>query len=383
MYLFTEYENTGYEEESGEVFCNQLEGYIFIPYAGKIKGVRDYKTNLDDYDDRYICVSNYETGGMTSIPCRMSVEHKKVYISEGNFNRYWKTICSNIAKENYRRGCSDQQLYSSFNELVDLTLMQTDTRIAFIESDYKIHFKGREQDIDKQRMKSKRVNAMEDSKIRFVYSKVDNVLHDKFCEVVKDIKDEDFCPCEDIPRGKRRCIACEKKLLIRSGIQSDMKYFNWYYGFFENGHVKLQRLRGFLGVSKAKLHMDSKDELKVKCKEDNWIIIAKPDGSYILKHNNYTILDDGQRYIHSEYHIQKNYPSTLTGIMRYIEGYNWRKHLKPKVEAVEEDIVEEQVIAEEVIDEIIVEEKIETEEKVSIWKRMWEFIRKRGKTHEL
>jgi len=78
--------------------------------------------------------------------------------------------------------------------------------------------------------------------------------------------------------------------------------------------------------------MDGPNSLKVKCREDSWII-THSNGKYRLFHNNYSVLDDGSRYIpiNMEYHNQGNY-DTLKRALTEIEGYSWEGHLAYKAE---------------------------------------------------
>lgn len=134
--------------------------------------------------------------------------------------------------------------------------------------------------------------------------------------------------------------ALQTKILIRNAIKSDTKRFAWYVRFFEKGRISNRVLDNFLSGTDVKLHMESIDELIVKCNEDTWHIKTNSQGTYALYHNNYVMVSDEERYITSGFHLQKYHPSYLPGILAYIQGYDWQKHLKAKTVSEPEPVVE-------------------------------------------
>lgn len=80
----------------------------------------------------------------------------------------------------------------------------------------------------------------------------------------------------------------------------------------------------------VKLHMDTLDELIVKCNEDTWHIKMNGQGTYSLYHNNYVMVSDEERYITSGLHPQKHPPPYLQGILAYIQACDWQKYLEAK-----------------------------------------------------
>ena len=64
-------------------------------------------------------------------------------------------------------------------------------------------------------------------------------------------------------------------------------------------------LERFLYEGGAKLHMDTPDVLYVEYKEDRWRLEPTDrNRKYLLYHNNYTILNDNERYITDSFHKQ-------------------------------------------------------------------------------
>lgn len=85
-----------------------------------------------------------------------------------------------------------------------------------------------------------------------------------------------------------------------------------------------------MGSGKAELHMDSINEMQIKYNDDTWIIQMDKEGLCSLRHNNYVMINERERYITSGFHVQKHHPPYLSGILAYIDGYDWKKHLEVK-----------------------------------------------------
>ncbi len=330
-YYFKLYWNEEQFSDSGKyVFCDELEGYTFVPYAGKLKDQQEYCENKETFEDARIYIIDSIADRLSKVPCNISEARQKIYLTEGNFNKYWRQISREIYKSAYKGNISDKAAQAAINGMVDLSLMENPSRTARIGNYYTIEYKGREIDLEKQRMISKKASALDDNKIRFVYSKSDNLVHDKTCWQVAKIEYWDFGASEKLPQDREICQYCRRKIYVRNAIQNDTKRFGWYMRFFENGRVSNKALESFLGSGEAKLHMVSVDELQVMYKEDTWLIRADGKGKYTLRHNNYVMINDHERYITSEFHKQKHYPPYLPGILLYIEGYDWHKHLETK-----------------------------------------------------
>lgn len=350
-----------YDDGTRFVFCDELEEYTFHPYVGGLKEIPGYCEDKAAFEDvRIFLIINY-SGKLMKVPCNVVEEFKKIYINEGNFNKYWKLISENICRGIRRRMNSNEVTHASMNERVDLSLVETPSRTAAICSAFTIEYKGKEIDIETQRLISKRASALEDNRIRFVYAKSDNFVHDKTCVLVDKIKYWDFGASEELPADREVCSQCKKRLYIRNAIKSDTKRFAWYLRFFEKGRVSNRVLEQFLCNNDVKLHMDSIDELVVKCNKDTWHIKMNAQGVYTLYHNNYVMVSEEERYITTGLHIQKHHPPYLPGILAYIAGYDWQKHLdsKQKVAVVEE------------VPEVAVEESVGEKENLWIKLKQW------------
>lgn len=322
-----------YEDGTRYVFCDELEDYTFHPYIGPLKEIPEYSEDKTAFEDVYIFLIINATGKLVKIPCNIVETLKKIYINDGNFNKYWKLISENICRgiRLSKNLNSSEVPHASMNERVDLSLVENPSRSAEIGKAFTIEYKGKEIDIETQRMISKRASAMEDNRMRFVYAKSDRYVHDKSCRLVEKIKYWDFGSLEELPKDREVCPHCKRRILIRNAIKFDTKRFAWYQRFFEKGRISNHVLEKFLCGTDVKLHMDTIDELIVKCNEDTWHIKMNSQGTYSLYHNNYVMVSDEERYITSGFHKQKHHPPYLPGILAYIQAYDWQKHLKAQV----------------------------------------------------
>ena len=337
-----------YDNGKRFVFCDELKGYIFCSYAGALKSIPSYCENREEFEDAQIFLINDVSGKLIKIPCNIVESCKKIFINDGNFNKYWKWISEKIGR------CMDQEsgtLQTSVNQMVDLSLLENPIRSAVINDAYMIEYKGKKQDIEIQRMISKRAEAMDDCRIRFVYAKSNQLIHDKLCKDVEKIPYWDFGASEVLSEDRELCPHCIRKIYIRNAIKGDAKNATWYFRFMDKGRVGTKVLERFLYEKNTKIHMDNLEELSVVHKEDTWIIRMNEQGMCRLYHNNYSILNESERYITDGFHEQKNHPLFLAWIFDYIEGYDWRKHLKTMVETTEElqdeihsDVVEKKVV---------------------------------------
>ena len=334
-YYFMMYWNVEkYDDGTRYVFCDELEDYTFHPYVGPLKEVPGYNEEDIAFEDVRIFLIINATGKLVRVPCNIVEVYKKIYINDANFNKHWKLISENICRSIRRsRNLNSSEVpHVSMNERVDLTLVENSSRSAEIGRGFTIEYKGKEIDIETQRMISKRASAMEDNRMRFVYAKSDEYVHDKSCYMVEKIEYWDFGAIAELPKDREFCPYCKRRILIRNAIKCDTKKFAWYQRFFEKGRISNHVLEEFLYGTNVKLHMDTIDELIVKCNEDIWQIKINSQGIYSLYHNNYVMVSDEERYITSGFHAQKYHPPYLSGILAYIQAYDWKKHLEVKLQ---------------------------------------------------
>ena len=316
-----------------DVFCDELEGYTFCPYTtqkGKKNPTARYKTQLRE---RFINLWSYSRGTYIRVPCLELPEEKRIFIAEANFNKFWEHICS--------------VLLATKRDL-DLSYLETETREAYIGTNYKIAYRGKTVDINKQRLISKRANASSNPKLRYVASTRGNVIHDKTCIETKQIKDENILFFEKFPERYELCPNCRRKIWVRMGIKEETKHFDLYYRFIMNMKLSDKQLRHLFENQGVAIHMDieQSDRIDIKYREDNWYIRAISQGEYKLDryelfHNNYGIIDNRERVIYSGYHRQKIEYKQPWEIFAYMGRYNWKVHLKKELEVIEAETVVE------------------------------------------
>jgi len=342
-YYFTVYRNSErYEDGARLLFCDELGEYTFFPYAGGLKTIPEYCKNSADFGEAALLLWVERDKRFEKMFCKVMEEKKRIYITEAGFNRYWGMISTRIPSQ----------------DSCDLTLLTSPGKLPYVNEKGRIDYKSREIDIEVQRQVSRRANAMNDNKIRFVYAKSDHIVHDKTCRIAEQIPYWDFGALEDLPKDWELCKLCQRKIFIREAMGKDRKHFPWYLIFFNKGHVGNSLLEHFLHEGQAKIYMPMVDEMEIKYKEDTWRIEMNRKEEFILYHNNYEMLDDKERCITDGFHEQKFSPNYLAGILGYIEGYDWRKHLG--IEVSEELVTEMPEKLAEGMPEKMAEEPVKT-----------------------
>lgn len=330
------------QSECKKIYPKDLVEYTFFPYACKLKDVADYELHRECYVEKYICLQKNEKE--IKVPCMVAIEQKKILIEYRTFNSYWKTIGNKICSAiNKHRSQDERMTLRDVNQqMVNLKWAQMPTKVARINKDCVIEYKGKNIPIEHQRMISKRATAMDDAKIKYVFSKTDQLYHDKSCHLVAKIPYWDFEASEDVPENREKCQKCYRAMLIRNAIGTDIKHFAWYTRFFSRGKLSTSVLDSFLSQKQLVLQMLTINEMQVTCKEDTWIIVMEDKGTtcqYQLYHNNYYI-KNRERIMKAGYHLQSNQPLNLMRILLYISNYDWRVHLDTLPDAVVVDGLE-------------------------------------------
>ena len=324
------------EENLDKIYLNKNAWNKECMYMTVAKSLneRDYheiyedRNEFLDYQEDMFCDEN--KGSYIRVPCLELPEENRLFIAETIFNQYWEHICT-VLLESKRN--------------LDFSWIETKSREAYIGANYKIAYRGKVVDLNKQRQSSKRANAVDNHKIRFALSKKKNVLHDKTCETIKN---EDVLFLEQLPTEYELCSKCKRKVYVWMGIKEETKYFNLYYNFLMNMNLSDKCLRHLFQNQGVMIHMDSEkhDRMYVKYRKDNWYIQVIPEGRYRyeLYHNNYRILQNKERVICNGYHNQNLRYTHPSELFRFMESYNWRVHLKEEEKkeiTVESTIVED------------------------------------------
>ena len=309
-----------FSEEKECIFCDELDEYIFCLYTKKLNQTKSFIELKKQMQEMLIYLPDYNSKGYIDVPCLVVKEQKKIYMVDSIFNQYWIRISFEIGK---------QILQQDINSRVDLSYLETDTRFAYIGTNYQIEYKGRCIDIKKQHLASKKANALNNSRIYYIFSQSDGTLHDKTCEKVSMIKN-DFMELEEIPKKYNLCSRCRRKVYIRNAIEVNKKFFLLYEKYLLKLKIRENKLKQFLWDGKIKLHIDQEipNRLYIKCEEDNWYIQPLQDHTYELYHNNYRIAENGERVIYEGFHRQNFIYKSGEALFCYVENYDWQVHLK-------------------------------------------------------
>ena len=74
----------------------------------------------------------------------------------------------------------------------------------------------------------KRTSKMDNHQMRYAFSSDRMLLHDRECELVKEIPDEKFDMLEYIDESMNLCKHCYRRAIIRNGIDDDGKRIRSY-----------------------------------------------------------------------------------------------------------------------------------------------------------
>lgn len=305
-----------------------LTEYTFVPYRGTLAANMPAGKVLVE---TRIVLHYWDTGTKKMIPVNADLEKKRIYIEEKNFNSHWKEIKAVVLKERRIQSAPGEAAVLSGpgeRDMVDLSLYENESRKAVLCKN-QIKIVGKPLSEEARMLQSKRASAMDSKKIRYVFSEKDNIVHDKACSLVKNISDRDFRASEELPENRILCCICTKMIYIRKACGDDFKNFGMYQHFFRRGRVGRKEIDRLVNEYGAAIHMEDGDTMRIKCGEDQWKLTLNNDGGVTLLHNNYVMVSDTERYISGGYHDQKLLPGcTLTGALRYIEGYTWDGHLQ-------------------------------------------------------
>ena len=148
-----------------------------------------------------------------------------------------------------------------------------------------------------------RHRIMSNQKIKYLYSRKDGIIHDKHCDSVKDILDEDLLWTEEYLPNLKPCPECMIQAYVSAGAK-DSKELETYLGFFEKTKMTIDQIRNVYVENGMKTRI-SIDTMTVWHKEDTWRIKNLPKKGHVqLYHNNYAVRKKGVREFTQGFHIQ-------------------------------------------------------------------------------
>lgn len=148
-----------------------------------------------------------------------------------------------------------------------------------------------------------RHRIMSNQKIKYLYSKQANIIHDKHCSCAKYISDEELLWSEEYVAELKPCTECMVQAYVSAGAK-DPKEFDKYLAFFERTKLSTAQIRDIYIENGMKTRI-SMDAMTVWHKEDTWRIKCLPKrGRVQLYHNNYAVRKKGVREFTLGFHIQ-------------------------------------------------------------------------------
>ena len=326
-----------------------------IVYPKKAKDILDYKKNIKNITNCGLVVLDFNRSEyMRFTTARFDAENNCVYISENAFNSCWsdfkKSVDLGIRLTKERDGSC---VIDDASEIIDLTNLYTDRRTAYIEGD-RICYKGIEQSAEVKKLIGRRQSLLDNSKMTFYYSSNGGYIHDQDCELIKDIPLEFFEASEKAPKHSQYCPKCKRRLLVRVACSPYVKQISGCERFLKTMGFSNKKLEKAVLGDEMKFNYQSPSEFYIKCNEDSWMIDATDKDNLKLFHNNYKVVDENTRVIVSGYHNQNQDGNDFGGMIKYISGYTWEKHLEAKRRLEAEDIapitVADMTVTEESID---------------------------------
>ena len=148
-----------------------------------------------------------------------------------------------------------------------------------------------------------RHRIMSNQKIKYLYSRKDGIIHDKHCDNVKNILDEDLLWTEEYLPNLKPCPECMIQAYVSAGAK-DSKEMETYLSFFEKTKMTIDQIRNVYVENGMKTRI-SIDTMTVWHKEDTWRIKNLPKKGHVqLYHNNYAVRKKGVREFTQGFHIQ-------------------------------------------------------------------------------
>lgn len=148
-----------------------------------------------------------------------------------------------------------------------------------------------------------RHRIMSNQKIKYLYSRQKNVIHDKHCSCAKYIPDEGLLWSEKYVTDLKPCSDCMLQAYVSAGAK-DPKEIEKYRAFFDKTQLSIDQIRNIYVENGMKTRI-SMDAMTVWYKEDTWRIKCLPKKGHVqLYHNNYAVRKKGVREFTQGFHVQ-------------------------------------------------------------------------------
>lgn len=175
--------------------------------------------------------------------------------------------------------------------------------------------------------KRRRDSLMSNRKMRYVLSHTGKI-HDRDCPHVAQIPDEAFDMCEEYPNGRYVCFVCYRKALVRRGLALDLtKYIDAAMRVFREVGATNSDLNALFLKNNVQIYRVETDCVYLKVNEDCWIVQIAEDGC-MLYHNNYRQIDESQRLMEADFHLQVDKPIAFRNALVTMCQYTWDGHVQ-------------------------------------------------------
>lgn len=124
-----------------------------------------------------------------------------------------------------------------------------------------------------------RHRIMSNQKIKYLYSRKENIIHDKHCSCAKYIPDEDLLWSEEYVTNLKPCSDCMVQAYVSAGAK-DPKEIEKYRAFFDKTQLSIDQIRNIYVENGMKTRI-SMDAMTVWYKEDTWRIKYLPKKGHV------------------------------------------------------------------------------------------------------
>ena len=262
---------------------------------------------------------------------RLNISTKELYMQEATFSSIWKFLRSsvqlgiNLAKRNK----TNKNVYRP-EDIVVLTYIKKDGMSVSVRNGaitYRQNISPEEEKI----LNGKKQSALDNKDNRYFYSDDDTDFHDKECEAVKNILPEHFKASKERPIGFAPCPKCKRQMALREMCSPFVKQIPSVNRLLTKKKISDKQLWKYAFCYKLKMNYENQDELKVKGREDTWIVEGFDENKLTLWHNNYTKLSPIERIITSGYHKQDIGKMSLNLMLEYINEYTFDRHIEGEI----------------------------------------------------
>ncbi len=231
-----------------------------------------------------------------------------------------------------------------------------------------------------QEESEERHRVMSNEKIKYLYSKQANVIHDKYCACAKYIPDEELKWSEEFLSELKPCFDCMIQAYVTAGAK-DPKEIDKYLAFFEKTQLTTDQIRNIYVENRMKTRI-SMDAMTVWHKDDTWRIKCLPKKGHVqLYHNNYAVRKKGVREFTQGFHVQSPACSdtNIGYALSVIKNYEYKPEEyalhNSKVNPIEKKKAKQKQVEKMERSSVSLEELLgEKSEEQTLWQKMKDYV---------